>query len=78
MKKIMTMVMVSALGGVFTLGAYKLLLENSQENVQKQSTIPQQIFPKNYTTSFGITEVGEFTSAADKALGAVVHVKNKS
>ncbi|WP_460191080.1 trypsin-like peptidase domain-containing protein [Urechidicola sp. KH5] len=78
MKKIMTMVMVSALGGVFTLGAYKLLLENSQENVQKQSTIPQQIFPKNYTTSLGITEVGEFTSAADKALGAVVHVKNKS
>lgn len=76
MKKIVSIVLISALGGALTLGAYKLFFEHPMviENVVKSE-------PSAVETSFTETVVPsientDFTIAAEKTLNAVVHVKN--
>lgn len=81
MKKLMSLVLVSVLGGVIALGSYKLFFEDQVEtslNPQQkthQEASPQTTFVAN---NFGGTSSSnpDFTEAAKKTVHAVVHVKN--
>ncbi|GAB1858462.1 Do family serine endopeptidase [Flavobacteriaceae bacterium MHTCC 0001] len=78
MKKIITLVLVSALGGIFTLGAYKLFIEKEQQPLVVDSiknTSPALI-PTNATNTLLNYETPDFTKAAENTVNAVVHVKN--
>ena len=78
MKKIVTLVLVSVLGGAITLGAYKTFLEKEQNAVGEQNH--SLILPANYkTTNTNLAAAAEsinFSTAAEKTVHAVVHVKN--
>ena len=77
MKKILTLVLVSALGGLFTLGAYKLFLEEKNTvSVVPESQKPAFIPANNTNTLFSAEEKIDFTLAAENTVNAVVHVKN--
>lgn len=81
MKKVLGLLLVSALGGALTLGAYKLFIEKPQvvyERQQKENglqNVPTNFVnsPKNYAA-----EITDFTDASSKTVNAVVHVINKS
>jgi len=79
MKKIVSIVLFSALGGAITLGAYKLFIEKPQvvieKSVKTNPAVVQTTYAKNTSESFENTD---FTVAAEKTLNAVVHVKNTS
>ena len=76
MKKILTLIGVSALGGALTLGAYKHFFEHPTSNKATEPQITTTVFPVNYTPKLqGGTNV-DFTTAADKTVHSVVHVKN--
>ena len=80
MKKILTLVCVSALGGILTLGGYKLFIEDaSQPLVVKQPNELPVFVPTNNTLNTitnNATKTPNFVNAAEKSLDAVVHVKN--
>lgn len=77
MKKILTLVLVSALGGIFTLGTYKLFLEEQKPIVVANAeTNPAFLPTSNVSHLFNTTETPDFTIAAENTLNAVVHVKN--
>jgi Do/DeqQ family serine protease len=82
MKKILTLVMVSALGGLLTLGGYKLFIEkNNDQLVVKQSSELPVFVPTNSAINAVHTNSSiapNFVAAAEKSLDAVVHVKNTS
>ncbi len=82
MKKILTLVMVSALGGLLTLGGYKLFIEkNNDQLVVKQSSELPVFVPTNSAVNAVHTNSSiapNFVAAAEKSLDAVVHVKNTS
>lgn len=77
MKKILTLVLVSALGGMLTLGTYKLFLEENN-NVVLSSTTPNPTFiPANNVSSAKVAyEAPDLTVAAENSINTVVHVKN--
>ncbi|AOW19173.1 trypsin-like peptidase domain-containing protein [Urechidicola croceus] len=80
MKKILSLVLVSALGGALTLGTYKVFIEKPQVVSQQQES-PNDL--NNIKTNFNTVptyaaEVTDFTMASEKTLDAVVHVKNRS
>ncbi|MFL0354457.1 trypsin-like peptidase domain-containing protein [Xanthomarina sp. GH4-25] len=78
MKKILTLVLVSVLGGVITLSAYKIFIENNQ-TVQTSQTdgLPFAIPVSNTTNTSYIPENSiSFAKAAEKTVHTVVHVKN--
>lgn len=73
MKKIGTLFLVCLMSGATTLGAYKLLFEDT---VAKTALT---IAPENHLRTVGLgTESIDFTEAADKTVHSVVHVKNVS
>lgn len=78
MKKIASLFLVSVFAGAITLGAYKLFFEKeSYRWVTAQEETPF-VTTSNLETSAsgaGINEV-DFTSAAEKTVNSVVHVKN--
>lgn len=78
MKKILTLVLVSVLGGFITLSTYKLLLED--KHTEEISSIQNQpnFIPTNYykTNLASADEQPSFVEAAEKTVHAVVHVKN--
>lgn len=78
MKKIASLFLVSVFAGAITLGAYKLFFEKeSYKWVTTQEETPF-VTTSNLETSAsgaGINEV-DFTSAAEKTVNSVVHVKN--
>lgn len=78
MKKIASLFLVSVFAGAITLGAYKLFFEKeSYKWVTTQEETPF-VTTSNLETSVsgaGINEV-DFTSAAEKTVNSVVHVKN--
>jgi Do/DeqQ family serine protease len=79
MKKILTLVFISMLGGAITLSAYKIFFEKdviiSDKSPTEQSFfVPTKLDTK--TTNLINTDVPNFVSAADKTVHAVVHVKN--
>lgn len=77
MKKILSLVLVSALGGALTLGSYKLFLEKEQIKttpiVEEQSTFIPTV---NTSSVYKAYETPDFTTAAENTVNAVVHVKN--
>ncbi|WP_290700839.1 trypsin-like peptidase domain-containing protein [Lacinutrix sp.] len=81
MKKIATLVLVSVLGGTITLGAYKAFLEKEQTITQIEQVKQPAFQTVNYKTSntnLGSIESIDFTTAAEKTVNAVVHVKNET
>lgn len=78
MKEIVKITLVSALGGLLTLGAYKTFLEpESQHTTNTVLTTPQYSIPINNTTAFNaLADNTNFTVAAEKTIHAVVHVTN--
>lgn len=77
MKRLSSLFLVSLLSGATTLGAYKLLLEN--DVIQGKAPVIA-VAPENYSRNVNMTSADaiDFTSAADKAIHYVVHVKNTS
>ncbi len=79
MKKILTLVLVSALGGILTLGANKLFLEPEQNLVATSNYTTPTFLPTNNISNIGnAVENTDFTVAAENTVNAVVHVKNVS
>ncbi|MFD0989015.1 trypsin-like peptidase domain-containing protein [Mariniflexile jejuense] len=79
MKKILSLVLVSALGGALTLGAYKLFLEPENKLfVTSASSNPSILQTSNVANLLNSGEAPDFTIAAENAINAVVHVKNVS
>ncbi len=79
MKKILTLVLVSALGGILTLSAYKLFLEPEQKLVvTSNNTTPTFLPTNNIGAPLKAYENSDFTTAAENTVNAVVHVKNVS
>lgn len=80
MRKILSLVMVSVLGGTITLGAYKTFFEKEQKTVFTESKPVSNYIPATYkTTNTNFTaENIDFTTAAEKTVNAVVHVKNET
>jgi Do/DeqQ family serine protease len=79
MKKIITLVLASSIGGVFTLGAYKLFLEtNDRPSVVVDTAKQPALIPTNaaHTGTYKPYETPDFTTAAENTVNAVVHVKN--
>lgn len=77
MKKIISVVLFSALGGALTLGAYKLFIEKPQVVIEKTVESKSATLQTNYTNAVTASmENTDFTVAAEKTLNAVVHVKN--
>ncbi|SFD28868.1 trypsin-like peptidase domain-containing protein [Algibacter pectinivorans] len=77
MKKILTLVFVSALGGIFTLGAYTFFLEEKQPVVVAQAAENPTFLPTSNTRPlFSAEDKIDFTVAAENTVNAVVHVKN--
>ncbi|SDI19980.1 trypsin-like peptidase domain-containing protein [Winogradskyella thalassocola] len=80
MKKIITLVFVSALGGLLTLGGYKFFVENETQSiaVEQSSEFPMFVPTNNTvnTLNSNTTLVPNFVEAADKSIHSVVHVKN--
>ena len=77
MKKILTLVLVSILGGIFTLGSYKLFLEEEKPVVVTE-TNPTFLPTSNVSSLFNTEETPDFSIAAENTVNAVVHVKNVS
>ena len=78
MKRFLSLLVVAILAGTFTLGAYKMFLEPETIVVNENDVKPSQT-PVNYTltnnnTNASIASV-DFTTAAEKTVNAVVHVK---
>jgi len=80
MKKIISLVFASLLGGVMALGAYVYVLGNNENSNKFESANQPQVVQANYTlpTSNYAAEVTDFTKAAEETVHAVVHVKNTS
>jgi len=74
MKKIASLLFVSVLSGVITLGSYKLFLEEESEQFLPQDNTENSFIPVSKSHTYG-TNV-DFTEAAEKTVHAVVHVKN--
>lgn len=79
MKKILSLVLVSALSGLFTLIAYKFYFENSEVNIKDtpQLSLASVSTNLNASSNYGVEPV-DFRKAAKETLNAVVHVQNKS
>jgi Do/DeqQ family serine protease len=79
MKKILSLVLVSALGGALTLGAYKLFLEPKNNFVVTEASSKPVFLPtSNVSNLLSLNEAPDFTIAAENTINAVVHVKNIS
>ena len=79
MKKIISLVFASILGGIIALGAYAFILTKSQKN-EKSNTISNPVAVKTSYSSVSdyTAEATDFTKAAEQTLHTVVHVKNVS
>ena len=77
MKQFIKLLSVSVLGGVLTLGSYKLIIEDNldltSENTLKQQT--SSFIPVSNSNNIYGTNA-DFTEAAEKTVHSVVHVKN--
>lgn len=76
MKRFGNLFLVALLSGATTLGAYKLLFDDSSI-LDSKSVVTTA--PNNFSRNVGLgAETVDFTDAADKAVHSVVHVKNVS
>lgn len=77
MKKILSLILVSALGGIITLGSYKLFLEEEKPILLATETANPIFLPtSNINTLINTEKAPDFTVAAENTVNAVVHVKN--
>lgn len=78
MKKIILLVCASALGGLLTLGGYKLFVEKGHTQIVKNEKTQLPVFiPASANNSLLTnTERPDLITAANKTIDAVVHVKN--
>jgi len=78
MKKTASLLSIAILGGILTLGGYKIFLEKPQVVIERTIETPAQIVKTSFTnTNLPITNSPtNFTDAAEKTINAVVHVKN--
>ncbi len=79
MKNFFKMLLVSALGGILTLGGYILFFEHQGVPQDIDVTQMPSVIPSSYE-SFNVAaaEKTDFTAIAEKSIHAVVHVKNLS
>lgn len=77
MKKIVSTILLAALGGAITLGIYKLYIEKPQVVYESPSAMPMAL-PTNFVNTVAAMENTDFTVAAEKTINTVVHVKNTS
>ncbi|HET8886196.1 MAG TPA: trypsin-like peptidase domain-containing protein [Salinimicrobium sp.] len=76
MKNFVLLVFVSILGGIITLGSYKLFF-TEEPILSENSNYSTNFIPTNYTsTNLTSGEPLDFTEAAENTVHAVVHVKN--
>lgn len=75
MKKFASLLFVAILGGGITLGAYKLLEDESRTEVSNPTTNPNFSTVSYEGRPISSTNA-DFTEAADRTVHAVVHVKN--
>ncbi len=77
MKKIASLILISALGGAITLGTYILFFDKPQIQIEKKVDSLFNAIPTNYSNEmYSSAENTDFTVAAEKTVNAVVHVKN--
>lgn len=80
MKKFVSLVLVSVIGGAVTLVSYKVFFEKSPENQNLMVTgLNPQVVQTKYVSgnAAGLpADAVEFTDAAEKTIHTVVHVKN--
>ena len=76
MKKFMSILFVSALGGGLTLSTYKLFIETSLPYEIAEGRVLTTTAVSGLISLNSIEETVNFTSAAEKTLPTVVHVKN--
>lgn len=74
MKKILSLMLVSALGGAMTLGAYKLFVE-PKNDFSLTTTANPAFLPVHNVNNMAIN-APDLTLAAENTVNAVVHVKN--
>jgi len=79
MKKIISIILFSAIGGAITLGSYILFIEKPSNGFGTTNETKPSIISTNYSNGLvASTENTDFTVAAEKTLNSVVHVKNTS
>ena len=79
MKNFFRTLVVSALGGVLTLGAYIMFFEHQIIEGDISSLEIPNVLPATYNSnSVSAAEKTDFTAIAEKSIHAVVHVKNIS
>ncbi|TJY36110.1 trypsin-like peptidase domain-containing protein [Pontimicrobium aquaticum] len=79
MKKIFSLVLVSALGGALTLGTYKVFIEKEDRTTLQETKTSPYTIPVSYksvNTKLPMGESVDFTTAAEKTIHSVVHVRN--
>lgn len=78
MKKTFSIFFISLLSGALTLGGYKILFENKQQEVEQVNN--EFELPNTPYATIPSTPIGslDFTKAAENTVNAVVHVKNLS
>ncbi|MDC3242508.1 trypsin-like peptidase domain-containing protein [Flavobacteriaceae bacterium] len=79
MKKIITLVLVSALGGAITLGSYKYFLEEKPTVVKTHELIelPPKVVANYETNTVNLESLNpNFVTAAENTINTVVHVQN--
>lgn len=77
MKNILSLLFVSALGGMLTLGAYKLFLEPENKVIVTAAPANPAYIPASNASSFALAnEAPNFSVAAENTVNSVVHVKN--
>ncbi|WP_335965868.1 trypsin-like peptidase domain-containing protein [Galbibacter sp. PAP.153] len=75
MKKFLSLLLVSMLGGALTLGIYKLAFEKEIPLLENQPA-QSKFVTASYNPASSVADDVDFTIAADKTIHAVVHVKN--
>lgn len=79
MKNFLKILMVSALGGVMTLGSYILFFEKQDIPLEVNDSESSFAIPATYErTNIVAAENTDFTEIAETSIHAVVHVKNLS
>ncbi len=79
MKKVISIVLFSALGGALSLGSYKLFFDEPRVVIERTHEVQPAVMQTNSVGGMvAAMENTDFTVAAEKTLNAVVHVKNTS
>ncbi|MFB9057908.1 trypsin-like peptidase domain-containing protein [Mariniflexile ostreae] len=82
MKKIVSLLLVSALGGIMALSAYKFFIEENVSTAQSSKESSGASFlPINHTSNAALYkpfDSPDLTTAAENSIHSVVHVKNTS